>query len=385
MTVIAITNQKGGCGKTTTAINLAACLGRRAQRTLLIDMDPQGHASLGLGQRCQDTEGLYEVFMHEAELDEVIVPQVIANVDLVPATISLAAVEHLLSDSAHRDRQLALLLKPLRERYDFILLDCPPSLGLLSFNALRAASAVLIPVELSTFALDGLERLSETVDLLSSKYQLDIPQYIVVTQLDHRTRFTRLMLNDLLDRYADQVLSTRIHHTIRLREAAAQGKPVIEYLPGCQAAYDYQQLAEELLIETGKASWDTTLLPRPDTTTATVSAAPVKATTPGRRPVNTARPSRYKVVITAPDAATADMDIKLAGEFNDWIPDRGVETVRSDGRLHKIVHLQPGQYQYRLVIDGKWQQDPNNPLHIVNNFGEVNSLLQVSAANLEIQ
>ncbi len=384
MTIIAIANQKGGCGKTTTAINLSACLGRRNQKILLVDMDPQGHASLGLGQHCEDIPGLYEVFMMEEQLDDVIVSDAAVNVDLVPATISLAAVEHLLSDAPHREKQLDLLLAPVKARYDYIIIDCPPQLGLLSFNALRAADELLIPVELSSFSLDGLERLSETVDLLSNKYQLAIPQRILATLVDYRTRFTRMALAELRSRYPEQTLSTVIHATIRIKEAAWKGKPVIEHAAQSPAAYDYEQLAEELLIETGKASWDT--LPvmdmpeqdvpaAPKNEQAIILPAPADDGTPNdTRPVrDSADLHRVTLHFSGNDATS----IRIAGEFNDWMPDQHVETRRINGIIQKVLTLKPGLYQYRLIIDGKWQADPGNPLQIVNDYGEVNSLLKV--------
>lgn len=385
MTVIAIANQKGGCGKTTTAINLAACLGRRNQRTLLIDMDPQGHASLGLGQHCQDIPGLYEVFMAESPLTEVIIPDAAINVDLVPATISLAAVEHLLDDVTHRERQLAIHLEPARNDYDYIVIDCPPALSLLSFNALRAADEVLIPVEPGSFSLDGLDRLTETISLLSKKYALDIPQRIIATMVDYRTRFTRQMIDELRARFPEQVLATVIHATVRLREAAWQGKPIIDFCAHSPAAYDYEQLAEELLIETGKAAWGdgdslasaaqhaTPALPQDQAAPRAAGPAARDRSDPALPPGE--QPRRVVLYFEA----AADQDIKLAGDFNNWVPDQGVRTHRANGIIRKELPLDPGIYQYRLVIDGKWQEDPGNPLQVVNDFGEINSLLQVAA------
>ena len=160
MNIIAIANQKGGCGKTTTAINLAASLGEKGLRTLLIDADPQGHASLGIGQRLQEEPGLYEVFALDFPISKAIIQDVCERVDLIPATISLAAIEHVLADMPQRERQLHNHLETLGTTYDYVIIDCPPALGLLSINAIRAANRILVPIDMSLFAIDGIERLS---------------------------------------------------------------------------------------------------------------------------------------------------------------------------------------------------------------------------------
>lgn len=249
MEIIAIANQKGGCGKTTTAINLSACLGQRGKRTLVVDMDPQGHASLGFGLRCEEREGLYEVFLREITMGEVIVPEVSKNVDLVPGTISLAAVEHLLADTPEREWRLATHLSQFEGRYDYCVIDCPPSLGLLAFNALRAADRVLVPLEMSAFALDGIERLSETIDLLAEKYQTEIPIRVLPTMVDLRPRFSREMMREVREMFPQQLSRAAIHYTIRLKEAAQRGVPVVAHDAECIGALDYDRLAREVMGE----------------------------------------------------------------------------------------------------------------------------------------
>lgn len=374
MITIAIANQKGGCGKTTTAINLAASLGRAGQRVLLIDMDPQGHASLGLGQRSEDRPGLYEVFIEEVELKEATIVTGVPGVDLVPATISLAAIEHLLSDLPRRERQLTDRLEAISRDYDYAILDCPPSLGLLSFNGLRAADLVLIPIEMSVFALDGVERLSETISLLEERYQLEIPTRLLPTLVDYRCRFTQDTLSRIREQFGTAVLPLVVHYTVRLKEAAAQGRPIIDYWPDSLASQDYRALAAEMLKFGGKAAV-LAHVPIPASSSRPIRMAEPAAPKIKPRAV-VARDSRLNVVLSLRDVAGGD--IKIAGDFNDWQPDAGVETDHRDGALVKILRLRPGTYQYRLVVDGNWCEDPSNPRLVVNQFGELNSVLEVA-------
>ncbi len=220
MNIIAIANQNGGCGKTTTAINLAAELGRQKERVLLIDMDPQGHASLGLGVCDRDLPGLYAVFADEASLHDVIISDVVPGVDLVRANITPAAVEPLLSGQPVRERQLHERLEQLGELYDHVLIDCPPSLGLLSINALRAAKQVLTPIEARRFALDGAQQLQDIVNLLIEKYKLELPIKALSTMFDTHTRFAQTILKHIRDQFPVALSGVQIRHTVRLREAA---------------------------------------------------------------------------------------------------------------------------------------------------------------------
>lgn len=390
MNIIAIANQKGGCGKTTTAINLAAALGKKGYKTLLVDTDPQGHASLGLGQRDQEFPGLYETFALDYPIRDTIIPDVSEGVDLIPATISLAAVEHVLSETPQRERQLYRHLKILKDEYDFAIIDCPPALGLLSINAIRAANRVIVPVDMSLFSIDGIERLSETIELVETKYNLHVHINLLPTLVDKRTRLCRKFLLGMWERYQNRVLPVLIHQTIRLKEAACAGESVISYDPGSMAAADYLSLADEVLrlsadelaIAEQEMSWLIERINEASKPADLSDLADINAMTD-----HVLHEDDIPLLTdTIDDLHRVDLrftnyqghDLKIAGEFNNWIPDEGIETVYDQGVIHKILYLEPGDYQYRLVIDGKWRNDPTNPDQAINAMGVHNSMLHVS-------
>jgi chromosome partitioning protein len=367
MITIAIANQKGGCGKTTTAINLAAELGQRNERVLLIDMDPQGHASLGLGIIERDLPGLYEVFCDDTGFPDVVMKEVITGVDLIPANILLATTEAKLVGQVGRERLLLEQLEAFGRVYDYVLIDCPPSLGLLSINALRAADRIISPLEASLFALDGIQQLKDIVDLLCKKYQLQLPVKVLPTMFDLHTRFAHTLLDHIREQLPVAISAVRIRHTVRVREAAYLGKPLNHYAPYCTAALDYRELAEEII-----AAERPRQVVEPVEILEDFQITECEDTTMGQVNVKTAR---QMIVLTFDDIDCRRL--QLAGDFNNWIPDHDIETRNVDGHWQKVFTAEPGVYEYRLIIDGKWQHDPTNPAEIPNELGGVNSLLQV--------
>ncbi len=364
MNVIAIANQKGGCGKTTTAINLAAGLGRKGLRVLLIDMDEQGHASLGLGVPAAALPGLYEVFVGSASLMDVILYNVVPGVDLVPGANTLVRVEHLLAAKPEREKTLLQQLGPVADYYDHIVIDCPPGLGLLSLNALRAAARVLIPVEPSPFALDGVARLHEVIDLMNDHYGLEIRINLLPSLVDLRCRLTQRLFAELEQRWPDEVTPLSVRSTVKVKEAAYLGRPLIDHAPRAAAAEDFAELVGWLIGHD--------LPPRRGRVTHEIGSLRMPGMTFSESMENG---GERRVVLSYHHSANKDMQI--AGDFNGWIPDHEVETRTVNDTMQKVLKISPGAYQYRVIINGKWQEDPANPMRVPNSFGGSNSLLRV--------
>ena len=251
MKVIASANQKGGCGKTTTAINLSSSLSLKGQKVLLIDFDPQAHATMGLNVKPSDLEKtIYDVITPKKNwlwgIEDILLP-VKDNFDLAPSSLILSAFEQELSGLERREDRLFRAIQPLKEQYDFIVIDCPPSIGHLSFNALRACDEVIIPIDMSLFSLRGVSKLIEIIILLKDKIGHDVISRALITMYDRRTRYSRVVLEKVQAEFGDNVFDTVIRYNIRLRESADFGLPVGDYDKNAIGHKDYENLAEEVI------------------------------------------------------------------------------------------------------------------------------------------
>ncbi len=358
MRTIAVVNQKGGCAKTTTAVNLAGCLAADGARVLVVDLDPQAHATIALGVDPEALhENLYEVLAEDDGVDrlgDVIVPAG-ERLHVAPSGIVLSALEQKLAQERAENRtdRLARALLLLPEPYDYVLVDCPPNVGLLTFNALRAAHEVIVPVEASHFAVHGVHKLLETIALLAERLRISPDVRILATLYDGRTRFARETLAEIRTRFGDACFDTVIRNSVKLREAARRGVPVVRMAPSSNGASDYAALAAEVAAGAPQV------------------AEPIGAAA--------AAPPPREVIIEYRDPGAAD--VRIAGDFNGWVPDRDVlSSSHQEGETRvwrKVLRLTPGTYEYRYVVDGEWREDPANPERIPTSLGTPNSLLVV--------
>ena len=430
MRTIAVANQKGGCGKTTVSINLSACLAQEGQRTLVVDLDPQGHCALGLAVPEEQIEASIATVLMEDADDSVpdlgrVIWQISSHFDLIPSKVDLSKLEQALAGVEGRERRLRRALEGLSQRYDFVIIDTPPTIGFLTESALYAADEVIVPVDTGYFSLHGLTKQMETLRHMRDAWGKAITLRIVANHYDVRTKLGREILAELRKRHGDAMFVSFINFNTKLKESASLGQPVTEYDPSSSGCKDFVKLAREVIAVGTSASAVTTpgiveqgapatpesnsrerrLLDRADALSAdadkllattetliggirprsgeSASPGPLPDTSP--TPEETARkieriygpqPAGDGVVFVV--RASGARQVQLAGSFNDWNPGR-TPMQHVDRDVFQIkVPLGPGRHTYRYVIDGQWRNDPANHRVEINPYGELNNVVEIA-------
>lgn len=247
--VIAIANQKGGVGKTTTAVNLAACLSQKGRKVLMLDADPQGNATSGLGFDKRDIKKcIYDTLINDVMMKDVLLHSDYENLDVIPATIQLAGAEIELVSLMNREGRLKNALERVKHDYDYVLIDCPPSLGLLTINALTAANSVLVPIQCEFYALEGVSQLMNTIKLVQRNLNPALKlEGVLMTMFDQRTNLSSDVVGEVRKYFNTKMYNTIIPRNVRLSEAPSHGQPVIVYDPKSKGAQVYMELAAEVL------------------------------------------------------------------------------------------------------------------------------------------
>ena len=443
MRTIAVVNQKGGCGKTTVSINLASALAGLDKKVLLVDMDPQSHCAVGLAVPEEQIEqSIYDVLISKSRHEPMRLTEILWQIgerfELAPASIDLSAFEQQMAGIADRERCLKSVLDDVDGEYDFVVIDCPPAVSLLTFNALMAATDVVVPVETGYFALHGLSKQLETLSILCKRCQQDVLVRVLASMYDIRTKMAREILAELRSHFSDCMFKTVVNFNTKIKEAASFGQPINEYDPASKGQQDFQGLAQEVigveeqaqskskrLVDSLASQIDsigtsaTELLKKAKPPVAPVPAKelePVAVAAPApqtQAPVVTERaqpaPAPAEPALETPSqpvaepAKTTDMKlseyygvnqihdavvfvtlypraggVQIAGDFNGWQPaSTAMERVGNSGVWQAKIKLPQGTYRYRLVVDGQWQQDPYNERTELNPFGELNSVIEI--------
>ncbi len=445
MKTIAVVNQKGGCGKTTISINLSSALAEAGKKVLLVDMDPQSHCAVGLAVPEEQIEqSIYDVLISRSRNEPMklteILWQISDRLELAPASLDLSAFEQQMTGIAERERCLKEALYEMRNDYDFAIIDCPPAVGLPTFNALRAATDVIVPVETGYFALHGLSKQLETLSILCKRCSQQVNVRVLASMYDIRTKMAREILAELRSHFGDRMFETIVSFNTKLKEAASFGQPIGEYDPASKGRKDFEALAEEVVgsqteqqrhefvnsladqlesisasadelldaakpsvvaVETERTGEDDftpaeaaafrefeagtevqeTQVQAPEEEQELVAAEPL-AETP-ESAIDTKLAEYYGVTQTNDAAVFVTLypraqQVQIAGDFNNWQPEESpMQKVGDSGVWQTKMNLATGRYRYRLVVDGQWQQDPYNELTEQNPFGGLNSVLEV--------
>ena len=358
MRTIAVMNQKGGCGKTTIATNLTGALAQLDRRVLLIDLDPQAHASIGMGINNEEQQTTtWELLLDPlVTITDAIYP-INNQLHVIPSSTVLSGIEQELSDKAGREERLRQKLSQLHpDAFDFVIIDCPPSVGLLTFNALIAANELVVPVDASFFAMHGLTKLRETIKVIEDELEHHLHMNVLCNNLDTRTHFSNEMLQEIEQLHGAVLTDTFISNSVRLKEAAAKGVTIFELEKSSKSARQFLSLARELIEK------------EPKITTRDIESWIEKLHGPRRVPDG---------VLFALDATDAKQ-VRVTGEFTNWSREGLLMRRDPADRFWKVtVDIPPGEYEYRFIVDGVWIRDPNNRDYTRNEFGQENSLLIV--------
>jgi chromosome partitioning protein len=381
-----VVNQKGGCGKTTTTVNVAACLAFLGKKVLIVDMDSQAHSTLSLGINPDELQqSMFDVL--DPDNQTILLRDVAISIeeglDLAPSQTVLSVIEQKLSGVKGRERRLQLALAPLRDVYDFVLIDCPPSIGLLTFNALCAADEVLVPVEPSFLSVHGLKKLMETIALVNEIAGREKPITVkaLITLLDKRTCYANKMEAQVREMFQDKVFETPVRKNVKLQEAAEHGKSIVHFNRHSVGFEDYIAVSMEILD---------IKMPEQESAPAEIKSytihtkdVPVETFELIEETIDedcltedclTDSISINEHILFSIAAPNADV-VELVADFSGWTPIPMRKDKEGEGMWKLDVALQPGVYEYKFIVDGVWMPDPDNYDTVDDTFGGVNSLV----------
>jgi len=403
MRTIAVVNQKGGCGKTTVSINLASAIAEAGWKTLLVDMDPQSHCAVGLAVPEEQIEqSIYDVLISKSRNEPIklteILWQISDRLELAPASIDLSAFEQQMSGISEREDCLKSVLSDVSDEYDYAIVDCPPAVSLLTFNALRSATDVIVPVETGYFSLHGLSKQLETLTILCKRCSQNINVRVLASMYDVRTKMAREILAELRAHFADKMFETIVSFNTRIKEAASLGQPIGEYDPVSKGQKDFHALAEEVVNlnpSSQRRDLVNSLAGQLESISVTADEL-LQAVEPAGETLRipeTERPRQLDTDVRLSDYYGVNQindaivfvtlypranSVQIAGDFNNWQPaETLMEKVGDTGVWQTRIEIPPGRYRYRLVVDGHWQQDPYNEQTEPNPFGDFNSIVEV--------